>query len=256
MHRLSPRRAALSRAAHARRAARGDGATSRRAPACAAAPISGLRVSKDREAFPAVIVDRCGRGAAARLGPSADALDASAAPSPTREPCLISISTFRPSARWCAGSARARSATSARIAGNLATASPIGDTVPCLMALDATVTLALAARRRATLPVGRRSSPAIARPRWRRTRSSQRSAFRCLQPGQQFSAYKLSKRFDQDISTVIAAFRLRVDGGKVASIARRLWRHGGARQARAHMLEAAVTGTPWTAGLARRYRRR
>ena len=39
-----------------------------------------------------------------------------------------------------------------------------------------------------------------------------------LSAGQRFTAYKLSKRFDQDISTVVAAFRLALDGSKVRDI--------------------------------------
>ena len=117
------------------------------------------------------------------------------------------------------------------IAGNLATASPIGDTIPCLIALDATVTLASRSGR-ARRCRSKSSSPATARPRSRRARSSRRSAFPSLRRGQEFSVYKLSKRFDQDISTVIAAFRLERRRRQGRRVARGLWRHGGARDAR------------------------
>jgi xanthine dehydrogenase small subunit len=67
-----------------------------------------------------------------------------------------------------------------------------------------------------------------------------------LQPGASFVAYKLSKRFDQDISTVIGAFRLRVESGKVAEL-RAAYGGMAATTARAKHVEAAITGKPWTA---------
>ena len=67
-----------------------------------------------------------------------------------------------------------------------------------------------------------------------------------LDPEQRFSAYNISKRHDQDISTVIAAFCLVRDESKV-----RLLRaaYGGmaALPMRACRLEAALAGRPWTA---------
>jgi xanthine dehydrogenase small subunit len=129
-------------------------------------------------------------------------------------------------------------------AGNLGTASPIGDTLPCLMALGAEVTLASTAGQR-TLPVedfirGYRKTAlepgeVIAAVRIPRLRS-----------GQQLSIYKLSKRFDQDISTVIGAFVTEVEGSILASLSAV---YGGmaARAARAIHLEAALTGRAWTA---------
>src|SRR5262249_9737389 len=39
-----------------------------------------------------------------------------------------------------------------------------------------------------------------------------------LAAGQDFAAYKVCKRFDQDISTVVAAFRLERRGGEVAEL--------------------------------------
>ena len=131
-------------------------------------------------------------------------------------------------------------------AGNLATASPIGDTIPCLMALDAHGRRCARARR-ARACRSTNSSPAIARPRSRQDEIIAAIRIPLLQPGTSFTAYKLSKRFDQDISTVIAAFRLRVDERQGrASCARPMaaWRR---RAARAKHVEAAITGKPWTA---------
>jgi xanthine dehydrogenase small subunit len=91
------------------------------------------------------------------------------------------------------------------LAGNLATASPIGDTLPCLVALDARVRLASVHGERdlavAEFLTGYRTSALAAD-----------EIIACIDipvppAGTLFSAYKLSKRFDQDISTVVAAFR-------------------------------------------------
>jgi xanthine dehydrogenase small subunit len=66
-----------------------------------------------------------------------------------------------------------------------------------------------------------------------------------LAPGREFAVYKLSKRFDQDISTVIAAFCLERQGGKVIEL-RAAFGGMAARSMRAASLEAAVKGRPWT----------
>jgi xanthine dehydrogenase small subunit len=65
-----------------------------------------------------------------------------------------------------------------------------------------------------------------------------------LASGEEFAAYKVCKRFDQDISTVVAAFRLERRGGKVATLHAA---YGGMapRAMRARSLEAAVRGRPW-----------
>jgi len=128
------------------------------------------------------------------------------------------------------------------IAGNLATASPIGDTIPCLIALDATVTLASRAGER-VLPVesfitGYRNSALAA--------GEVIAAIRIplLAAGQDFAAYKVCKRYDQDISTVVAAFRLERRGGKVAEL-RTAFGGLAARAMRARSVEGAVKGRPW-----------
>jgi xanthine dehydrogenase small subunit len=67
-----------------------------------------------------------------------------------------------------------------------------------------------------------------------------------LLPGQAFHAYKLSKRFDQDISTLVAAFRLQVEDGIVKQV--RAAYGGMASQAkRASAVEAKLAGRPWNA---------
>ena len=102
------------------------------------------------------------------------------------------------------------------LGGNVANASPIGDTPPLLLALDARLLLRhgvatrgvpiedfFLAYRKTALQPGE-FVEAVRVPRaWQ---------------GLQFRAYKISKRFDQDISAVCGAFALRIEGGRVAHI--------------------------------------
>jgi xanthine dehydrogenase small subunit len=96
------------------------------------------------------------------------------------------------------------------LAGNIANGSPIGDSMPVLLALDATLILQKGeAKREARLArfyTGYRKSVLLPGEFIRAIRAPK------LVPGARFAAYKLSKRFDQDISSICAAFH--VAGGK------------------------------------------
>ena len=102
------------------------------------------------------------------------------------------------------------------IAGNLANASPIGDTPPCLIALEAVLTLRSAA--------GTRSVPVESFITGYRKTALQPGEFietihvPRLRPNQRFFAYKISKRFDQDISTTIGAFRIELQNSVVRDL--------------------------------------
>jgi xanthine dehydrogenase small subunit len=90
------------------------------------------------------------------------------------------------------------------IAGNIANASPIGDSMPVLLALDASIFLQQGKNVREVklehFYTGYRKS--VLRPgEFIRSIRVPR-----LAPGARFAAYKLAKRFDQDISAVCAAF--------------------------------------------------
>jgi xanthine dehydrogenase small subunit len=90
------------------------------------------------------------------------------------------------------------------LAGNIANASPIGDSMPVLLALGSSLTLQKGGSQR-TVPIdafytGYRKSVLEAGEFIRSVRVPK------LAPGARFSAYKLSKRLDQDISSVCAAF--------------------------------------------------
>ncbi len=105
---------------------------------------------------------------------------------------------------------------SGTLGGNVANGSPIGDSMPALIALGATVELQRGAAIR-TLPL---EDFYLA---------YQKSA---LVPGEFVAsisiphrgdglllrAYKISKRFDQDISAVFACFALAIAGGRIASV--------------------------------------
>jgi xanthine dehydrogenase small subunit len=63
-------------------------------------------------------------------------------------------------------------------------------------------------------------------------------------PGLRFRAYKVSKRFDQDISSVLGAFALQLAGGKVKRV-RIAYGGMAATPKRARHVEAALEGKPW-----------
>jgi xanthine dehydrogenase small subunit len=128
------------------------------------------------------------------------------------------------------------------IGGNVANASPIGDMPPLLLALDAVLILASAA--------GVRRLPVEAFFQGYRTTA--------LEPGEvlaaieiprppadmRFGAYKISKRFDQDISAVCSAFALRLEDGRVAGI-RMAYGGMAAVPRRAAAAEESLTGHLW-----------
>jgi xanthine dehydrogenase small subunit len=96
------------------------------------------------------------------------------------------------------------------LAGNIANGSPIGDSMPFLLALGASVTLQRGAGQR-TIPLENFYSG------YRKTVLQPGEFIRSvrvpkLAPEARFAAYKLSKRLDQDISAVCAAFH--VAGGE------------------------------------------
>jgi len=130
----------------------------------------------------------------------------------------------------------------ATLGGNLATASPIGDAAPLLMALDAVVHLAGADARR-TIPL---SSFFTAYRKTAMAAGEIITAIDIPKPLPQFVRfYKVAKRRLDDISTVAAAMSLDVDGqGKVR---RSRFAFGGvaATPVRIAEAEAAITGQVW-----------
>jgi len=129
------------------------------------------------------------------------------------------------------------------LGGNIANASPIGDTPPALLALDATLVL----RRGDTV---RRVSISEFFTGYRRTVLAPGEFIVRIDipkpaPGSAFRAYKVSKRIDQDISAVLGAFRIELEGGRVREV--RLGFGGmAATPSRARRAERALEGARWT----------
>ena len=106
--------------------------------------------------------------------------------------------------------------STATLAGNIANGSPIGDTMPCLMALGARLVLRHKDKRRTVLLdafyVGQKKTvlqpgefiEAIELPK--------------PAPGQVFRAHKISKRFEQDISATCAAISFCLDKGRLSGV--------------------------------------
>jgi xanthine dehydrogenase small subunit len=128
------------------------------------------------------------------------------------------------------------------LGGNIANASPIGDMPPVLIALSAELVLRrgstsrvipvedfFVSYRATTLQPGEFIEKIII-PR--------------AKPGEIFRTYKVSKRLDDDISSVCAAFRLRIEQDEVAAVAIAF---GGMAEIprRASHCEQALTGMPW-----------
>ncbi len=129
----------------------------------------------------------------------------------------------------------------ATIGGNVANGSPIGDGPPALIALGAKLTLRKGDTRREILlqdffvDYGKQD------------RSAGEFVESIFIPSQtdRLKCYKLTKRFDQDISTVLGCFNIHIEGGIIVccSIA-----YGGmaATPKRATQVEDALLGQPWT----------
>ena len=135
------------------------------------------------------------------------------------------------------GSAQVRS--SGTVGGNIANGSPIGDLAPCLIALGAEIVLqAGGAQRR--LPL---EAFFIAYGKQDRASGEFVHSLEIehLSAGQQLRAYKVSKRFDEDISSVLGAFCITVQDRRI--IAARI-AYGGmaATPRRAAMTEHSLIG--------------
>ncbi|MCB1884161.1 MAG: xanthine dehydrogenase small subunit [Geminicoccaceae bacterium] len=134
------------------------------------------------------------------------------------------------------------------IGGNVANGSPIGDSPPFLIAADARVVLRYRGERREVavedffISYGEQDRrpgelvEAIVLPR--------------PKPTEHLACYKISKRFDQDISAVCGGFRVRVEKGVVKD-ARLAFGGMAGTPKRAKAAEAALVGRPWSEDAAR-----
>jgi xanthine dehydrogenase molybdopterin binding subunit/xanthine dehydrogenase small subunit len=133
----------------------------------------------------------------------------------------------------------------ATLAGNLVTASPIGDMPPVLLALDAQVVLASVAGER-TVPLaefftGYRASVL------RKDEVLLRVTFPHAPSGLRrlSQSYKVSKRRELDISIVAAVFVVDLDSANIVQSARLAYGGVAATPARARAAEDALVGQPW-----------
>jgi len=129
------------------------------------------------------------------------------------------------------------------LGGNVANGSPIGDSMPWLIALGADVVLRGAAGQR-VLPLD-----AFYLDYQKKDLRADEfvEAVRVPLPraGVQFRTYKLAKRFDQDISAVCAAFAFTLDGATIRE-ARIAFGGMAATPKRAAKTEAALNGQQWS----------
>ncbi|WP_339860833.1 xanthine dehydrogenase small subunit [Thalassospira alkalitolerans] len=128
------------------------------------------------------------------------------------------------------------------VGGNIANGSPIGDTPPALIALGARIVLRMGnVRREVAL-----EDFFVTYGKQDRARGEFVQSVIVPKPtaGTQFKAYKISKRFDQDITAVLAAFSIRVEDGKVTEFRAAFGGMAGTPM-RAKQCEAAVIGQDW-----------
>jgi xanthine dehydrogenase small subunit len=132
---------------------------------------------------------------------------------------------------------------SGTLCGNIANGSPIGDSLPALIALGAEIDLRRGTRLR-RLPLERFFL------------GYQKTALQPAEfivgvsvpppkPGRHFASYKVGKRFDQDISAVCTAFAVEVADGVIVD-ARLVFGGMAATPARAPAAEAALARQPWS----------
>ncbi|RZI43775.1 xanthine dehydrogenase small subunit [Herbaspirillum sp. HC18] len=128
------------------------------------------------------------------------------------------------------------------LGGNVANGSPIGDSAPWLIALGSEIVL--------HGKNGRRTMPLEAfyldyqKKDLRPDEIVEAMRIPLPMAGLRFRTYKLSKRFDQDISAVCAAFAITLDGGTVRN-PRIAFGGMAATSRRAPKAEAALAGREW-----------
>ncbi len=179
-------------------------------------------------------------GGAATLTALDELLAASSAPSPVAQGVrrMLRVFASRP--------IRNR----ATLAGNIVTASPIGDMAPVLLALDAEVVCASAAGER-RVPIDRFFTG------YRKTALAADEIVRAVVipkhatpsgAALRFDTIKVSKRRDLDIAIVAAAFRVELDEQGAVTAARLAYGGVAPTPARAHKAEALLVGRKLEAG--------
>ena len=137
------------------------------------------------------------------------------------------------------GSVQVRGA--ATIGGNIANGSPIGDGPPALIALGAVLHLRKGDVRR-ELPL---EDFFLEYGKQDRARGEFVEAVTIPAQADRLRCYKLSKRFDQDISAVCGCFNIAVEDGVVSGARIAFGGMAGVPKRAVHV-EAAIVGQPWT----------
>jgi xanthine dehydrogenase small subunit len=138
------------------------------------------------------------------------------------------------------GSEQVRNA--ATIGGNIANGSPIGDNPPALIALGATLHLRHGDKAR-DMPI---ADFFIAYGKQDRAPGELVTGVTIPKHASNLRCYKISKRFDQDISAVCGCFNITVESNFVTE-ARIAFGGMAGTPHQAHKVEGALTGQPWTA---------
>ncbi len=135
------------------------------------------------------------------------------------------------------------------LGGNVTNGSPIGDSMPALIALDTRIVLRRGQSTR-ELPL---DAFYLGYQKTALEEGEFVVALRVPRPGPalRFRTYKVAKRYDQDISAVCAAFALEIAEGGIAR-ARIAFGGMAATPKRAAQAEAALGGSQWTEEAARR----
>ena len=135
------------------------------------------------------------------------------------------------------------------LGGNVANGSPIGDSMPWLIAVGAEVVLRNAKAAR-TLAL-----EDLYQGYMKKDMAADEIVEAILvplpKPDQVFRTYKLAKRYDSDISAVCAAFRITMNGNKITE-ARVAFGGMAAMPKRAAHCEQALAGQPWNDATAKR----
>ncbi|MCC9620910.1 xanthine dehydrogenase small subunit [Thalassospira sp. MA62] len=129
------------------------------------------------------------------------------------------------------------------VGGNIANGSPIGDTPPALIALGAKIVLRMGDVRR-EVPL---EDFFITYGKQDRVAGEFVESVIVPKPakGVVFRAYKISKRFDQDITAVLGAFAITLDDGGMVVDFRAAFGGMAGTPMRGHKCEAALIGKPW-----------
>ncbi|HQT37969.1 MAG: xanthine dehydrogenase small subunit [Halothiobacillus sp. 20-53-49] len=128
------------------------------------------------------------------------------------------------------------------LVGNIANGSPIGDMPPVLIALNAQITLT---SQRGQRPLALEDYFIAYGKQDRQPGEFIESVHIPLNPPGSFGVYKISKRFEQDISSVSAAFYVELDDQRRVQTARLCFGGMAATPKRAALCEQALLNQPW-----------